>query len=86
MPHSASKIDAATDLLFFQVRPQSVPTNVPLRFDIYLMFHKKPVVFRRAGDRLSPERIEHLVQHGAQMFLIPQEQRHLSPNAERLCQ
>ena len=60
---------------FFEIRLNSVASGVPLLFDIYLFVNQKPVLFRRIGDSLTSERMQLLLQHGGEKFLVPEEQR-----------
>lgn len=60
---------------FFVVRVTSIPVEIPLTFDVYLNVGEKPVLFRKIGDRLTSERMKSLMKHGANNFLVPQDQR-----------
>jgi len=61
--------------LYFPIRINSVTTGAPLAFDIYLYVADKPVLFRKKGDVITPERMKLLFHHGGEKFLVPQEQR-----------
>lgn len=65
--------EAATK--FFEIRLNSVAPNLPLPYDIYLFVNQKVTLFRRAGDALTSERIQLLVTHGGDKFLVPEDQR-----------
>jgi len=60
---------------FFEIRLNSVAPNVPLPYDIYLFVNQKVTLFRRTGDALTSERIQLLVTHGGDKFLVPEDQR-----------
>jgi len=60
---------------FFEVRLQSVVTDQPLRFDLFLMVSGVPILFRKQKDILTSERLQGLLAHGGQRFLILEEQR-----------
>lgn len=62
---------------FFEVRVNSIITNLPLCFEIYLSVGGKSVLFRKTGDVLTPERVKMLFQYGGEKFLIPTNQRAL---------
>lgn len=60
---------------FFEIRLNSVASDIPLTFDIFLFVNQKPVLFRKMGDVLTAERMKLLVQHGGEKFLVPEDQR-----------
>lgn len=60
---------------FFEIRLNSVAPDVPLSYDIYLFVNAKATLFRRVGDSLTKERIQLLVSHGGEKFLVPEDQR-----------
>ncbi|MEZ4751001.1 MAG: HD-GYP domain-containing protein [Bdellovibrionota bacterium] len=60
---------------FFKVRITSVPVDIPLHFDMFLLVGDKPVHFRKPGDCLTKDRLRSLSKHGATEFLIPTDQR-----------
>lgn len=62
---------------FFEVRLQSVVTDQPLQFDLFLMVSGSPLLFRKQKDILTAERLKSLLSHGGQRFLILEEQRQL---------
>lgn len=62
---------------FFEVRTNSVPSALPLSYDLYLLVNSKPVLFRKRGDLLTQERVKLLMSHGGNVFLVPQDQRTL---------
>lgn len=62
---------------FFEVRLQSVVTDVPLNFDLFLLVNGNPILFRREKDILTQQRLESLLSHGGQRFLLMEEQRPL---------
>ncbi|MBI1861408.1 MAG: HD-GYP domain-containing protein [Deltaproteobacteria bacterium] len=62
---------------FFEIRVNSVITNAPLDFDLFLTVGGKPVLFRKTGDVLTRERVKILFQHGGEKFLVPLDQRTL---------
>lgn len=72
---------SAMVLKFFEVRLQSVVTDVPLAFDVFLMVSGKPILFRRQNDVLTAERVKSLLAHGGQQFLVLEEQRELYLNS-----
>ncbi len=63
--------------MFFGVRVNSVRESIPLPYDLYLMVNNKPTLFRRRGEVLTPERIQLLIRHGGEQFLVPEDQREL---------
>ncbi len=71
----AEKIDSRKQLPFFQIRINSVATGIPLPFDIYLFVAERPVLFRKRGDVITPDRMKLLYHHGGDQFLVPEEQR-----------
>lgn len=62
---------------FFEARVNSITTDKPLTFDLYLMVGGKPILFRRQGDTVTRDRIKLLFHHGGEKFLIPIDQRSL---------
>jgi len=56
----------------FQIRVQSVPTNIPLRFDLFLPVNYNMVCFRKKGDSFSRLRKKLLLMQGAKFFHIPE--------------
>jgi len=62
---------------FFEVRLQSVVTDVPLKFDLFLLVNGSAILFRRQKDILTSQRLESLLSHGGQRFLLMEEQRPL---------
>lgn len=60
---------------FFEIRISSVGTGNALTFDIYLMVANKPVLFRKRGDVITPERMKLLFNHGGEKFLVPEDHR-----------
>lgn len=62
---------------FFEIRINSVTTGVPLAFDLYLVVNWRPTLFRKRGEKITPERIKLLHHHGARTFLVPKDQRSL---------
>jgi len=65
------------DSKFFEIRLQSVVTDCPLPFDIFLIVSGKPILFRKHKDVLTSERLASLLAHGGQKFLVLEEQRPL---------
>jgi putative nucleotidyltransferase with HDIG domain len=62
---------------FFEVRLQSVVTDVPLGFDLFLLVSGNPILFRKQKDVLTNQRLQSLLSHGGQRFLVLEEQRPL---------
>ncbi|NBX92309.1 MAG: HD-GYP domain-containing protein [Proteobacteria bacterium] len=62
---------------FFEVRIQSVMPDIPIQFDLFLMVNGKPTLFRRQGQTITAERMESLMKHGGQRFMILEEHRPL---------
>ncbi len=71
----AEKLDSKKSVPFFQIRINSVATGIPLPFDIYLFVADKPVLFRKKGDVITPDRMKLLYHHGGEQFLVPDDQR-----------
>jgi len=76
MPNTAQK-QSPQLLQFFEVRLQSVASDQPLSFDLFLSVNGKPILFRKQNDVLTSDRLESLLAHGGQKFLILEEQRQL---------
>lgn len=72
---SATALKESKKPQFFPIRINSVGINVPISFDIYLLVAEKPVLFRKKGDVITPDRMKMLQTHGGDKFLIPEEQR-----------
>lgn len=72
---SAPAVNQQKKPLFFPIRINSVSMNIPITFDIYLIVADKPVLFRKKGDVITPERMKLLQTHGGDKFLVPEEQR-----------
>ena len=62
---------------FFEVRLQSIITDKPLPFDLFLIVSGKPILFRKQKDTLTKDRLNSLLNHGGQKFLVLEEQRPL---------
>lgn len=62
---------------FFEIRLQSVVTDVPLGFDLFLLVSGNPILFRKQKDVLTNQRLQSLLAHGGQRFLVLEEQRPL---------
>lgn len=62
---------------FFDVRLQSVVTDRPLPFDLFLLVSGSPILFRKQNDVLTQQRLQGLLSHNGQRFLILEEQRAL---------
>jgi HD-GYP domain-containing protein (c-di-GMP phosphodiesterase class II) len=62
---------------FFEIRFTSVSPYLPLPYDLYLVVNTKPILFRKQGDAVTQDRIDQLVRHGGERFLIPEDQRTL---------
>jgi putative nucleotidyltransferase with HDIG domain len=60
---------------YFEVRLGSIAVGRSLPYDLFLMISGQPVLFRKLGDMLSPDRIRQLREHGGATLLIPEEQR-----------
>jgi HD-GYP domain-containing protein (c-di-GMP phosphodiesterase class II) len=75
MKNPLESISKATG--FFDVRTNSVPSSLPLPYDLYLLVNAKPVLFRKRGDLLTEERVKLLRTHGGNVFLVPNDQRGL---------
>lgn len=60
---------------FFAIRVNSVVTDAPLNFELYLLVGGRPVLFRKDGDVLTRERVKMLFKHGGEKFLVPNDQR-----------
>jgi len=71
----AAKAETRKPIPFFQIRINSVATGIPLPFDIYLYVAEKPVLFRKRGDIITPDRLKLLHHHGGEQFLVPEEHR-----------
>jgi len=59
----------------FDVRLQSIVTDTPLPYDLYLVVNFNAILFKSNGDILSKERRDKLIEYGGRTFLIPNAQR-----------
>lgn len=57
----------------FKIRVNSLIPDRPTTFDTYIMINGRTVLYLRAGDKLSREKISHLQK--ADVFYVPDEQR-----------
>ena len=57
----------------FKIRVNSLIPNLPTTFDTFIMINGRMVLYLRAGDKLSSEKISHLQR--ADVFYVPDEQR-----------
>lgn len=60
---------------FFAVRVTSIPTDIPLPYDLYLWIDNHAVRFRSIGDVLTGGRLSRLITDGLRQFYVPYEQR-----------
>ncbi|MCB9255176.1 MAG: HD-GYP domain-containing protein [Bdellovibrionaceae bacterium] len=63
--------------IFFTVRIHSIPTDLPLPYDVYLWIDSHAILFRKRNEVIDHDRMERLKQSGVKDALIPDEQRQL---------
>lgn len=73
MQNARKKLDFQEQ--FFGIRLNSVAPSVPLSYDLYLAVNSRPILFRKKGDSLTPQRMKMLAGHGGDKFLVPEDQR-----------
>lgn len=55
---------------YTRIRLGSIPSNVPVPFDLFIQVGSRHVHYLRAGDQLSPEKKEQLIKKAADHFFI----------------
>lgn len=68
---------------FFTTRTQSIPVGRALPFDIFLKITNELILFKRAGDVVSADRLEELLKHSVKEIYILKEQKDLYLNSLR---
>jgi len=59
---------------FLTCRIQSICTDVPLVYDVYLQVSSDLVLFRKIGDVITSARMTSLLEHGLKDMYVPREQ------------
>lgn len=77
MTSNAAKLQPRPEDDYFAVRVPSIPTDIPLPYDLYVWIDNRAVKFRSQGDILTSGRVSRLVSDGVKNFHIPYEQRPL---------
>lgn len=60
---------------YFDIRVHSIQIDKPLSYDIYLVVNEKPTLFRKKGESITDLRFKNLIDHGGEIFLVPNDQR-----------
>lgn len=58
---------------FFKIRVSTLVPDMPTTFDLYIQLQSRHVLYLRAGDRLTSQKIANLDR--ADVFFVPEEQR-----------
>lgn len=72
---SAAPQQTLSEDKFFEVRVASLVIGRVLTHDLYLLISGQPVLFRKKGDAVSPDRAKQLREHSAAKLLVPEDQR-----------
>ena len=61
--------------LFFTTRIQSISVDRPLSFDVFLKINNELILFKKAGDVISQNRLADLIKHSVKTIYILKEQK-----------